>query len=98
MDPPDVTLRNLDYTSNVGFYVSKISRDTDENLNDATFTVSLSSAPSADNVTITMSSSDTTEGVISSFTGQGSDNTSQLVFTSSAGSYIQPAMVTKMTD
>ena len=38
--------------------------DTDENLKTATFTVSLSSAPSSDNVTITMKSSDTTEGVI----------------------------------
>ena len=40
-------------------------RITDENLKTATFTVSLKSAPSSDNVTITMKSSDTTEGVIS---------------------------------
>ena len=58
VDPPDVSVRNLDYTTKGGFYVSQISGDTDENLNTATFTVSLSSAPSSDNVTITMASSD----------------------------------------
>ena len=57
-------VRNLDYTTKGGFYVSQISGDTDENLKTATFTVSLSSAPSSDNVTITMASSDTSEGVI----------------------------------
>ena len=65
VDPEDVSVRNLDYTAKGGFYVSSISGDTDENLKTATFTVSLSSAPSSDNVTITMKSSDTTEGVIS---------------------------------
>ena len=62
---PDVSVRNLDYTTKGGFYVSQISGDTDENLNTAYFTVSLSSAPSSDNVTITMAMSDTDEGVIS---------------------------------
>ena len=81
-DPEDVTVRNLDYTAKGGFYVSSISGDTDENLKTATFTVSLSSAPSSDNVTITMKSSDTTEGVISTSIGnnQTGDNASQLVF------------------
>ena len=65
VDPEDVSVRNLDYTAKGGDYVSSISGDTDENLKTATFTVSLSSAPSSDNVTITMKSSDTTEGVIS---------------------------------
>ena len=46
VDPEDVTVRNLDYTAKGGFYVSSISGDTDENLKTATFTVSLSSAPS----------------------------------------------------
>ena len=55
---PDVSVRNLDYTTKGGFYVSQISGDTDENLNTAYFTVSLSSAPSSDNVTITMATSD----------------------------------------
>ena len=64
VDPPDVSVRNLDYTTKGGFYVSQISGDTDENLNTAIFTVSLSSAPSSDNVTITMATSDTTEGTI----------------------------------
>ena len=58
VDPPDVSVRNLDYTTKGGFYVSQISGDTDENLNTAFFTVSLSSAPSSDNVTITMATSD----------------------------------------
>ena len=71
VDPPDVSVRNLDYTTKGGFYVSQISGDTDENLKTATFTVSLSSAPSSDNVTITMATSDTTEGVIGSVTGHG---------------------------
>ena len=58
VDPADVSVRNLDYTTKGGFYVSQISGDTDENLNTAFFTVSLSSAPSSDNVTITMATSD----------------------------------------
>ena len=45
VDPADVSVRNLDYTTKGGFYVSQISGDTDENLNTAYFTVSLSSAP-----------------------------------------------------
>ena len=75
---PDVSVRNLDYTTKGGFYVSQISGDTDENLNTATFTVSLSSAPSSDNVTITMASSDTTEGVIDTVTGVTGDNATHL--------------------
>ena len=63
VDPPDVSVRNLDYTTKGGFYVSQISGDTDENLSTAYFTVSLSSAPS-DNLTITMATSDDSEGVI----------------------------------
>ena len=61
VDPADVSVRNLDYTTKGGFYVSQISGDTDENLSTANFTVSLSSAPS-DNFTITMATSDSGEG------------------------------------
>ena len=78
--------------------MSLISGDTDENLNTATFTVSLSSAPSSGNVTVTMASSDTTEGTISSVTGQGSDNASQLVFTSSDWNSVRTVTVTGVAD
>ena len=100
VDPEDVSVRNLDYTAKGGFYVSSISGDTDENLKTATFTVSLSSAPSSDNVTITMKSSDTTEGVISSFgrrQGTG-DNASQLVFTASNWNSVRTVTVTGVAD
>ena len=78
IDPPDVTLRNLDLTDKGRFYVSAISGNTDENEVEATFTVRLSSAPSGDattdNVTITMSSSDTSEGRLSVSTTITTDN------------------------
>ena len=67
-------------------------------LKTATFTVSLSSAPSSGNVTVTMASSDTTEGTISSVTGQGSDNASQLVFTSSDWNSVRTVTVTGVAD
>ena len=100
VDPEDVSVRNLDYTAKGGFYVSQISGDTDENLKTATFTVSLSSAPSSDNVTITMKSSDTTEGVISTSIGnnQTNDNASQLVFTSSNWNSVRTVTVTGVAD
>ena len=98
VDPADVSVRNLDYTTKGGYYVSLISGDTDENLKTATFTVSLSSAPSSGNVTVTMASSDTTEGTISSVTGQGSDNASQLVFTSSDWNSVRTVTVTGVAD
>ena len=66
VDPADVSVRNIDYTTKGGYYVSKISEDTNENGDSAEFTLSLSSAPkSGSTVTITMASSDTSEGVIS---------------------------------
>ena len=100
VDPEDVSVRNLDYTAKGGFYVSSISGDTDENLKTATFTVSLSSAPSSDNVTITMKSSDTTEGVISTSIGnnQTNDNASQLVFTVSNWNSVRTVTVTGVAD
>ena len=87
---PDVSVRNLDYTTKGGYYVSLISGDTDENAQTATFTVSLSSAPSSGNVTVTMATSDTDEGVISTIgNSQSSDNASQLVFTNSNWNSVQ---------
>ena len=100
VDPPDVSVRNLDYTTKGGFYVSKISEDTDENGGSAEFTVSLSSAPSSGDVTITMKSSDTTEGVISSTIGnvQANDNASQLVFTTSNWNAVRTVTVVGQGD
>ena len=99
MDPADVSVRNLDYTTKGGFYVSQISGDTDENLNTAFFTVSLSSAPSSDNVTITMATSDSGEGVISNVTGgTGNDDNSTLVFTSSDWNSVRTVTVKGVAD
>ena len=53
-------IRDSDDTA--GFYISAISNSTSELLDTATFTISLRSEPT-DNVTITVASSDTTEGV-----------------------------------
>ncbi|SVD66557.1 uncharacterized protein METZ01_LOCUS419411, partial [marine metagenome] len=90
VDPPDVSLTNQDLTDKGTFYVSKISNTTDENGQKATFTVRLSSAPSdngttsTDNVTITLSVSDTSEGEIFEIGNkQAGDNLSALVFTDS---------------
>ena len=92
-------MRNLDYTTKGGFYVSQISGDTDENLNTAFFTVSLSSAPSSDNVTITMATSDSGEGVISNVTGgTGNDDNSTLVFTSSDWNSVRTVTVKGVAD
>ena len=41
VDPPDVSLKNLDLTGKGGYYVSAVSRDTDENGLQGFFTVSL---------------------------------------------------------
>ena len=98
VDPEDVSVRNLDYTAKGGFYVSQISGDTDENLNTAFFTVSLSSAPSSDNVTITMATSDAGEGSISGISSASPDNTSQLVFTASNWNSVRTVTVTGVAD
>ena len=98
VDPPDVSVRNLDYTTKGGFYVSQISGDTDENLKTATFTVSLSSAPSSDNVTITMARSDTTEGVIDTVTGVTGDNATHLYFTTSNWNSVRTVTVKGVGD
>ena len=98
VDPPDVSVRNLDYTTKGGFYVSQISGDTDENRSTAYFTVSLSSAPddgdnstTNDNVTITLSSSDTSEGTISS-------SDSSLTFTADNWNSVRTVTVTGVAD
>ena len=56
-------MKNLDLSGKGGYYVSAVSRDTDENGIQGFFTVSLKSAPT-DNVTVYVASSDTSEGVI----------------------------------
>ena len=49
VDPPDVTLKNLDLTDKGQFYVSAVSNDTDESGDiTATFTVRLASQPTGD--------------------------------------------------
>ncbi|MBP8791833.1 MAG: HYR domain-containing protein, partial [Lutibacter sp.] len=59
VDPADVSATNID-NDTVGISVSTISRHTNENGQTATFTVVLNTEPTHD-VTITLSSSDTTE-------------------------------------
>ena len=76
LDPADVSLRNLDLASG-GYYVSAVSKDTDENGGEANFTVRLRSAPTA-SVTLTLVSTDTGEGTILSVGGStaNTDNVS----------------------
>ena len=98
VDPPDVSVRNLDYTTKGGFYVSQISGDTDENLNTAYFTVSLSSEPSEDNVTITMKSSDAGEGYIYDISSASPDNETHLYFTKSNWNSVRTVTVKGVAD
>ena len=88
VDPPDVTLKNLDLTDKGSFYVSAVSNDTDESTATATFTVRLASQPTAD-VTIYVTSSDTGEGTVSAST---------LTFSSSNWSAEQTVTVTGVAD
>jgi len=96
VDPPDVSLKNLDLTTKGGFYVSEASNDTDENGITSTFTVRLSSQPgdndtsTADNVTITVSVSDSTEAELVS--------DSSLVFTESNWNAAQTVTVRGIAD
>ncbi|MBU0674446.1 MAG: hypothetical protein KJ950_07375 [Proteobacteria bacterium] len=80
INPADVTVTNLD-NETPGFTVGTISGNTNETGTTATFTVRLNTQPSA-NVTIGLSSSNTTEGTVSpsslTFTA-GNWNTNQLV-------------------
>ncbi|SVD79185.1 uncharacterized protein METZ01_LOCUS432039, partial [marine metagenome] len=69
VDPPDVSMTNLDLTDKGTFYISGVTGTTDENENnEAWFTVRLSSQPQdndttndPDNVTITVTVPDSTE-------------------------------------
>jgi hypothetical protein len=74
LDPEDVLVTNVDDES-VGITVSAMSGPTTEAAGTATFTVVLNTAPTAD-VTVTLSSSDPTEGLVSP---------SSLTFTSATG-------------
>ena len=78
LDPPDVSLRNLDLASG-GYDVSAVSGDTDESGVEANFTVRLRSAPTA-RVTLTLESTDTGEGVLKTVNGSTS-NTDRVSFT-----------------
>ena len=92
VDPPDVSLKNLDLTDKGRFYVSAISNDTDESGATATFTVRLASQPASENVVIDVVSSDTGEGTV---TGTTND---QLTFSSSNWSAEQTVTVTGVAD
>ena len=64
VDPRDVSVTNLDLTGKGSYYVSAVSRPTDENGIRAEFSVRLATAPT-DNVTIYLKTSDPSEGRIS---------------------------------
>ena len=74
LDPPDVTLTNLDLKDTGGVVVSAISNATDESGTTACFTIRLRNQPS-DNVTVNLVSSDPSEGRISSIDGVPSGKT-----------------------
>lgn len=91
LNPPDVTVTNMDEDM-AGFYVNPISGlTTTEAGGQATFTIKLTSQPTA-NVTIGISSSNTNEGTISpsslTFTF-GNWNASQTVTITGVNDYIQ---------
>ncbi|MGK5090977.1 Calx-beta domain-containing protein [Deltaproteobacteria bacterium TL4] len=87
LNPDDVTVINEDDDIG-GFMVSEISGQTDEAKTSATFTVRLKKQPGS-NVTIHLSSSDTTEGTISQ---------DSLVFTAENWQSFQKVMVTGVND
>jgi endonuclease V-like protein UPF0215 family len=87
LDPADVSLTNTDDETG-GITVSSISGNTTESGGTATFAVKLTSQPSA-NVSIAVSSSDTTEGTV---------NPSSLTFTNSNWSADQTVTVTGVDD
>ena len=92
VDPPDVTLKNLDLTDKGQFYVSAVSNDTDESGDiTATFTVRLASQPTGD-VTIDVVSSDTTEGTVTA------PNSGQLTFQASDWNAEQTVTITGVFD
>ena len=87
MDPINVNVTCLDNDS-FGVQVSAVSGNTDETGTQRTFTVKLKSAPTAD-VTITVASSDTTEGTV---------DTSLLTFTTANLMTNQTVTITVQND
>ena len=87
LNPDDVSVTNID-DETAGFIISSISGDTGEDGTQATFTAKLTSQPT-DDVTIGISSSDTTEGTV---------NSSSLTFTSDNWNAIQTVTVTGVND
>ena len=87
LDPADVSVSNVD-NENAAVIVSSISGETSEAFATATFTAKLSAQPSAD-VTIPISSSDTSEGTV---------NPSSLTFTSANWNALQTVTVTGIDD
>jgi hypothetical protein len=64
IDPTDVSVVNTDDDSAIGFSINIISDTTSEEGSNSTFTIVLTAAPTAD-VTINLTSSDTSEGTVS---------------------------------
>ncbi|OGR09514.1 MAG: hypothetical protein A2341_01765 [Deltaproteobacteria bacterium RIFOXYB12_FULL_58_9] len=87
LNPSDVSLDNIDNDA-AGFVVSAISGNTTEGGGTATFTVALSTQPSF-NVSIPVSSSDTTEGT---------PNVAGLTFTTANWNTAQTVTVTGVND
>jgi hypothetical protein len=88
LDPADVAVTNLDDGDTAGFVVGLINGPTTEGGGTATFTVVLTSEPTAD-VTIGVSSSDTSEGTVAPST---------LTFTAGTWSTDQTVTVTGVDD
>jgi hypothetical protein len=87
LNPADFSVTNVD-DDGVGVFVSSVSGNTSEDGTTATFTVVLTSEPTA-NVTIPVSSSDTTEGTVSP---------SSLVFTDANWDTAQTVTITGVND
>ncbi|MBI5206908.1 MAG: SBBP repeat-containing protein [Candidatus Firestonebacteria bacterium] len=87
LNPDDVSVTNID-NDTAGITISAISGNTGEDGTQATFTVKLNSEPTAD-VTISVSSSDTSEGIVS---------TASLTFTSVNWNANQTVTVTGIND
>ena len=98
MDPPDITLVNLD-NENYGYTLSAVSGSTSEDGGTASFTVSLDlPLETTDNVTLTLSSLDTTEGML-----LGSDNsttvtTKTLTWDNSSWNTVKTVLVKGIND
>jgi hypothetical protein len=91
LDPKDVAFTNIDNDS-AGLLVNMLDDATSENLDSATFEISLTKAPLF-NVTLSLLSNDTTEG---NFTGGGANI--DLVFTPTNYSQVKTLMVYGVDD